>query len=68
MTTVTLNKYSEECDKNIVIDINMEEGDSVPFNVAIDSGWYDLQGIGFLIKELQKAKRILKTRQIKEGD
>jgi hypothetical protein len=65
---VNLSTYLEKSDKNISIEIDMEATDSIPFNISIDDGWYDLQGINSVIKELQKVKRILQTRQIKEGD
>lgn len=69
MTTVNLSNYHEDNDKYVTITVDMDEisGNEV-YEVSINEGWYSEKGLNMLIKELQKAKRIYKTRTIKEGD
>ena len=68
MAQVVLEDLLEDLNVYIQVTVDFED-DTTPYKLCLPSeSWVTERELGTLIKGLQKAKRILKTRHIKEGD
>lgn len=70
MANVEINEYLEGSDLIIEVKVDLDcehSGQAYALNILPDSWLYGKE-LDQIIRALQKAKRILKTRHIKEGD
>jgi hypothetical protein len=70
MAMVFINEYLEEADVSINVEIDLNEDAGLLYELTFleSSQWLSEKDINLIIKLLQKAKRIHKTRIIKEND
>ena len=67
MATVTINEYFEGADIVVPVVIDLDDPDMV-YHIEDLGMWLDETNLNKLIKLLNRAKRVRKTRTINEGD